>query len=455
MAIIIRNKSTILGLSADLLALQAANALEASARAAADTTLTNNLAGEVTRATGAETTLTNGLAAEVSRATAAEGVLTADLASEVSRASGVEGVLGDLTTAVKTNLVAAINSEKSRAMFAESTLTSNLGALQTYVDTTVNEAITDLTAAIATEAADRATAVTAEENLRIAAVNAEETARIAADTLLQGQINNIVSNVDPVALDSLTEIVAAFRDMDGDLAASIAALGTQSQSAITAEETRAMAAETAIADDLAAEVSDRQAAITTVTSALTAETTRASAAEGVLTTDLASEVSRATAAEGVLTTNLAGEVTRATAAEGTLTTNLAGEVTRATNAEAAIATDLATEVSDRTDADAALQTALDDEIAARKANTSLPVMESRIVTSGKIVLTDKPQGGINGVLNFATVRWFDSANSGVAYDAQIIEDTTDTTGKTFTILLDAEDWNGNSVFVQYLKAIAV
>jgi hypothetical protein len=80
-------------------------------------------------------------------------------------------------------------------------------------------------------------------------------------------------------------------------------------------------------------------------------------------------------------------------------------------------------------------------------------MENRIVTAGKIVLSDKPQGGINGVMNFATVRWFDVSNGSVAYDAQIIEDTTDTTGKTFTIMLDAENWDGNTVIVQYLKAI--
>ena len=56
--------------------------------------------------------------------------------------------------------------------------------------------------------------------------------------------------------------------------------------------------------------------------AITAEVTRATAAEGKLTDDLSAEVTRATAAEGKLTDDLSAEVTRATAAEGKLTDDL-------------------------------------------------------------------------------------------------------------------------------------
>jgi hypothetical protein len=96
---------------------------------------------------------------------------------------------------------------------------------------------------------------------------------------------------------------------------------------------------------------------------LTAETTRATAAEATLTTNvatnataIAAETTRATAAEATLTTNvatnataIAAETTRATAAEATLTTNvatnataIAAETTRATAAEATLTTDVAT-----------------------------------------------------------------------------------------------------------------
>ena len=46
----------------------------------------------------------------------------------------------------------------------------------------------------------------------------------AADQNLQNQINNILSNIDPAALDSLTEIVQAFQNSDGSLTDAINAL---------------------------------------------------------------------------------------------------------------------------------------------------------------------------------------------------------------------------------------
>ena len=53
---------------------------------------------------------------------------------------------------------------------------------------------------------------------------------LAAFTRIQGRldnkVNNIVSNLDPVALDSLTEIVAEFQQSDSDLNALIQNLGT-------------------------------------------------------------------------------------------------------------------------------------------------------------------------------------------------------------------------------------
>ena len=83
-------------------------------------------------------------------------------------------------------------------------------------------------------------------------IGAEEAARIAGDASLQGQINDILSNADPAALDSLTEIVSAFQTADGDLSASITAvLGTHS-SELAAEVARATAAEVANAGDIAA-----------------------------------------------------------------------------------------------------------------------------------------------------------------------------------------------------------
>jgi hypothetical protein len=126
---------------------------------------------------------------------------------------------------------------------------------------------------------------------------------------------------------------------------------------LTAETTRATAAEATLTTNVA-----------TNATAIAAETTRATAAEATLTTNvatnttaIAAETTRATAAEVTLTTNvatnataIAAETTRATAAEATLTTNvatnataIAAESTRATAAEAlkANATDVTTSLA--------------------------------------------------------------------------------------------------------------
>jgi predicted nucleic acid-binding Zn-ribbon protein len=88
----------------------------------------------------------------------------------------------------------------------------------------------------------------------------EESARIAADQSLQSQIDNIISNVDPAALDSLTEIVQAFQSADEDLYEAITSLGTGSASAIAQEVSRAQAAEASLYSAIELEKTERMAA---------------------------------------------------------------------------------------------------------------------------------------------------------------------------------------------------
>lgn len=111
---------------------------------------------------------------------------------------------------------------------------------------------------------------------------------------------------------------------------------------------------------------------------------------------------------------------------------------------------LAQEILNRAAADTALDTSL--KAYADNAATqggSVPRLESLVVASNKIVLTSAPKNGINGVLNFATVRHVDV--NGVAYDAPVTIDGADATGKTLIVSVDASgDWDGKSVTVQYL-----
>lgn len=131
---------------------------EATARSAADTVLTDNLAAEVTRATAAEATLTTNLAAEVSRATAAEGVLTTDLAAEVTRATTKEA---DLQTELdSTQTAAGLEANGTLAAFTGSnyltgvtSLRGALVALDTQEKATSDALAAEVTRATAAEAA--------------------------------------------------------------------------------------------------------------------------------------------------------------------------------------------------------------------------------------------------------------------------------------------------------------
>ena len=125
-------------------------------------------------------------------------------------------------------------------------------------------------------------------------------------------------------------------------------------------------------NELAAAIGDDANFVTTITSSianvqssLSAESSRAQAAEASLTSGLSAEVSRAQAAEGVLTADLAAEVARASAAEATLVADLGAEVARAVAAEGVLTADLSAEAIARANADTALQSNLDSETAAR------------------------------------------------------------------------------------------
>ena len=125
-----------------------------------------------------------------------------------------------------------------------------------------------------------------------------------------------------------------------------AAADVVNQGSITAETTRAIAAEGTLQANINSEVTNRNTAIT---AAVLTETNRAEAAETTLQTNintantaLSAETTRTIASEGTLAAGISAEVSRATSAEATLTTALAAEVTnRGTAIAAAIAAETA------------------------------------------------------------------------------------------------------------------
>lgn len=99
---------------------------------------------------------------------------------------------------------------------------------------------------------------------------------------LQTQINNVLSNVDPAALDSLTEIVTAFQAADSSLNGAITSLSTSLQAEIDAEEIARANADTALQGEIDAEEVARAAADVTLQNNIDAEASTRAAADSAL-----------------------------------------------------------------------------------------------------------------------------------------------------------------------------
>lgn len=259
-----------------------------------------------TTLTGRVSELESDLASEVSRAEDAEEALASDLADEVSRAQAAEADLAsDLADAVS-SLESDISSEQSRAESAESALADDIAS-----ETSAREA------AVSAEVTARQAAISAEQTARAAAISAETTARESAISAVNSRVDSVLSNIDPAALDSLTEVVNAFQSADGSLTDTITNLTASSAAAVLAEETRALAAEAGLQTAIDNEVSARQTAISDLASEIAS--------------DIADEVSSREAAISALQTALDNEVDRAEAAEAQLASDLADEVSNRTS----------------------------------------------------------------------------------------------------------------------------
>ena len=235
--------------------------------------------------------------------------------------------------AVAQDIADAVATESSRASAAETLLQQNIDAEEAA-----------RIAADATLTADLA----AEVTRAVAREDAIELAYQTADSALTTRIDNIVSNTDPAALDSLAEIVTAFQNADSVLTASTIANST----AISNEVTRATTAEADLQSQITAEVSARTAGDTALQTALTAEEAARIAGDNALDVRLTTEEGNV----DTLQSDLAAEIVRATAAEAVNAQDIADEETRATAAEAANAQSIQDEITARATADTQVRT---------------------------------------------------------------------------------------------------
>ena len=107
-----------------------------------------------------------------------------------------------------------------------------------------------------------------------------------ADQDLQNQINNILSNIDPAALDSLTEIVQAFQNSDGTLTDAITALSNTLNANLAQEILDRTTADNTLQDNIDAEALARTTADDLLQDNIDAETLARIAGDSTLQTNL-------------------------------------------------------------------------------------------------------------------------------------------------------------------------
>jgi hypothetical protein len=183
---------------------------------------------------------------------------------------------------------------------------------------------------------------------------------------LQTQINNIISNIDPATLDSLSEIVTAFQSGDSTLL-----------SAITANQTSL----TTVQSGLAQEISNRQFADTLATNARAAEVTNRIAGHNVLQGNIDAEEIDRIAQDNQLAVDIAQETSDRQTAISTLDTAITNEETARISADSVHDSNITlvdgkvnTEIVDRSNADIILQNNIDAEETARIAAINLEVL---------------------------------------------------------------------------------
>lgn len=256
----------------------------------AETELTNLITSEIEGVETQINSLLNDLGVEETAREAGDNALSLRL--DIIEGSGVGSVAKALLDALAYTDAEVLAEEQAR-ISGDQALEQRLDVVQgigpnsifqslvdakAYTDQEINELSSTLTMSIGLVQSDLAEEETARidgDASTLASAQSYTDGEIVAikggvsesyDTLgkIEAKIGFIMSNVDGAALDSLTEIVAAFQGADSNINTAISNLASTASTNLAAEQTRAQAAEAALGvridgveSDLSAEESAR------------------------------------------------------------------------------------------------------------------------------------------------------------------------------------------------------
>lgn len=331
---------------------------EGGLRGAADAELLNKINTEEDARIAGDNQLQSNLTNEVNRATAAEQSLSANLTNEANARAGADATLqanidteAGIRFAADTTLQNNIDAEATARSTADTTLQNNINAEAVARA----NADTQLGVDLATESAR---ASLAEQVLRID-LSQETADRIAADNQINSRIDFIQANIDPAALDSLTEIVSSFQSADSIINTAIANEVANRTTAINDEATVRQNADTTLQNNINAEASGRASADAQLQTDLTNEANSRIGADAQLQSNINAEALTRTSADNLLQSNINAEALARTNADNTLQSNINAETARATGAEQQLAANLSQETADRISADNAINSRID------------------------------------------------------------------------------------------------
>jgi len=267
--------------------------------------------------------------------------------------------MGDesLSTSISLEVSSRISGDESLYDLLSTTLDNNYSSLSTDISVEIESRISgdvSLTDALAAE-------ITRAEK---------------AEAELNDRVDFVISNTDPAALDSLSEIVSAFQAADGDINNAITNLANAATTDLSAEVSRATSTEASLASDLvsemesgrelthklASEIETRVSADLSLADALAAEIARAESAEASLDEALSTEVSYLLSNTDLSSIDSFAEVSDALASEivSRETADKAEKDARET-ADLSLADGLATEITRATEVEASITTRVESE----------------------------------------------------------------------------------------------
>lgn len=357
--------------------------------------LKEDLAAEEARAQEAEEQLDDKIDDESARAIAAENRLQ----DQVTELSGAVAVLDNRVTNVENDLSAltdTVNDEITRSVAKDAEHDALISGLTNSLDNEIaraisaetqlhNEIINEQNRAIAKENA-LDSKIDLEIANRIADVDAEETRALAAESAISENLNSEISRSVEKDAEHDTQISALTVSLDNEIQ-------------------RATTAENALRSDLNDEIADRISGDTNLQNQLNAEIARAQNAEQALDSKIDNEITRSTAKDAShdtlisgLTTNLQNEINRATSAENSLRNDLNAEITRATDAEEDLDDKIDLEIQNRINAVSGLTERVADDEAAFGA--ALVDLNNKInAVSGENASQNVQISGLNASLN--------------------------------------------------------